>query len=297
MEPYYLSFLSLKSRLDTIKIEIKYDSFPADDDNPDNIEVNSMIELEPGSILTTTRYDIIINGWYHGTFLSLLENAFNEFNREIKKNLRATPIKESIPTYLQKLTEQLMVWYNDITEHNLELDSETKWYYLPKSTNKGFLEAEGFHCSMLDNISSLFVFIKDTCLEILESIKKFEDPNYGTKGADETEELFSDIHSQTRINGPLDIYQTALLFFYLKKHQGINSENYNSIAKNVSALTGYSEQNIRTTKGFGVMGDILSDRAKNQHHKDEPNYNLITVKEFTQNIIDDIDKQIVKNNS
>jgi len=56
----------------------------------------------------------------------------------------------------------------------------------------------------------------------------------------------------------LDIYQSALLFHYLKESNAIIHYSDNSLAKFVHYLTGHSEQNLRRDKGFGVIWDIVN---------------------------------------
>jgi len=94
----------------------------------------------------------------------------------------------------------------------------------------------------------------------------------------------------------LDIYQTALLFHYLKKTKAIIEYSDASLAKFVYYLTGHSEQKLRREKGFGVIWNIIQDKAKNMDYQDIENYNLTTLKDLLNEIIDLINKEIKANN-
>jgi hypothetical protein len=296
MEPYKLSFFSLKSLIENLKVEILNRYFPATEGDPDTMEFNNFVLNDYGYWPTEKRYDLVINNIYHKEFLEKLRASFNALNTEIQYNIQLDQIKGSIPDYLENICEESTKWFESITELEIDQGSQKRWIYISKNIDQFFLKSVELNDYMIDDISYIFRVLKSNSLEIINIIERFTNSNYGKDESVDTEELISDIHEQTSSKGILDIYQTALLFFYLKKHQAINPVNCNSLAKYVSALTGHSEQNIRTNKGFGAMGDILSDKAKNQYYKEEPNYNLITVKEFMQKIVDDIEKQIVKNN-
>ena len=214
---------------------------------------------------------------------------------EIKNNQKKDLLKDSIPSYLEKLTEALTIWFENISEHEIKLNSQSKWIYISKNIDQSFLKSEGLNDKILENISSFFLFIKNSAVETLEYIEKIENQDSTQKEIDLSEDIFSEIKKPTLPVDALDIYQTALLFHFLKKHHGVHPFNDSNLAKIVSILTGHSEQNIRTDKGFGVIAHILADKAKNQNHDDIQDYNLITLKDFLHNIIEDIDKQIKKN--
>jgi hypothetical protein len=293
MEPFLKAFYTLKTIISNPLVEVVLDDFGVEED-PFNTDLIAELSAE-GSYLVERRYDIRVNGIYHSVFVSDLVAAFKEFNEEIKDNFKRSSLISSIPSYLEKLTEELTLWSDNITEYETKLNSRTKWLYLYKDIDKGFLKSEGLSDSIIENISSIFLCLKYNIIETLESIKKFENPNYSEKGIDVPEDIFSNVTTPLNTTGVLDIYQTALLFYYLKKHKEIIPVSYTSLSRLVAALTGHSFQNIRTDKGYGAIAYILSDKSKNQNFKDSPNYNLIILKDFLQNIIDDIEVQINKN--
>jgi hypothetical protein len=293
MEPFCKEFYTLKSLISNIKVEVILDDFVAEEDGFIDGYISDI--YANGEYPTIKRYDVRINGIYHKIFLDDLVNAFNEFNEEIKYNLNARPLKDSIPTYLKKLTDDLIIWFDNIIEHEVKLNSQIKWFYLPKNLDQSFMLSDGIDSSIIGSISSIFIFIKNSILEILESIEKFETADFGKKEIHIPEDLFSNVLSPSSTTGVLDIYQTALFFYYLKKHKGINPVSAQSLARLVSALTGHSEHNIRTEKGFGAIANIFADKVKNQKFNDIPNYNLIVLKTFLQGIINDIENQEKKN--
>jgi hypothetical protein len=90
----------------------------------------------------------------------------------------------------------------------------------------------------------------------------------------------------------LDIYQSALLFDYLRESRIIQNYSNASLAKILSVLTGHSEQNLRTNKGFGAIAYIKSDKEKNKSAATGDFYNLTQVKEALLEIISIIDAEI-----
>ncbi len=82
----------------------------------------------------------------------------------------------------------------------------------------------------------------------------------------------------------LDIYQTAILFHFLKEHHAFLDYNNEALAKFAHYLTGHSEQNLRTDKGFGEIQHIIR-----QDRKEEKFYDLKVVKKFLEEILDDIE--------
>ena len=95
----------------------------------------------------------------------------------------------------------------------------------------------------------------------------------------------------------LDIRQTALLFELMKDKDVVLNYDYDDLAKIVSALTGHSEQNLRTTDGFGVKSLIFSDKekTKTKNFKKIQNHNLIVVKGVLEEIVGILDKQMESN--
>ncbi|QMU27690.1 hypothetical protein [Adhaeribacter radiodurans] len=95
----------------------------------------------------------------------------------------------------------------------------------------------------------------------------------------------------------LDTRQSALLYFYLRKFDAILNYSDTSLAKLMHALTGHSEQKLRTEKGLGVIWDIMEDTVKDNTFNHVPDYNLDTVKKLLSEVITEIDNQKKKNSS
>ena len=77
----------------------------------------------------------------------------------------------------------------------------------------------------------------------------------------------------------LDLYQTAILFAYLKESGIILPYDNKSLAKLLHHLTGHSEQNLRT-KGLGNIYSI-----KGETRNEEKQYNLIRVKNQIEGLL------------
>jgi hypothetical protein len=90
----------------------------------------------------------------------------------------------------------------------------------------------------------------------------------------------------------LDIRQSALLFHYLAEKGIIKRLPDDRLALLVSELTGHSHNTLRTTKGFGVIHDIISDKVKNANYKAVKCYNLQSVKIALESIIELITNEI-----
>jgi hypothetical protein len=94
----------------------------------------------------------------------------------------------------------------------------------------------------------------------------------------------------------LDMRQFALLFNYLREYKVIQPLKNDRLASYLSLLTGF-ESKIRTTKGLGAIPKIKSDKVVNKTKKGETeHYNLITVKQLLQKIINVIDSDIKAEN-
>lgn len=93
---------------------------------------------------------------------------------------------------------------------------------------------------------------------------------------------------------PLDRYQTALLFHYLKERKIILQYSAVALGKLVGLLTGHSS-NTLTKKGFGAIANIQSDKPDSVNKNESKgirNYNLNKVKSELTQIIKDIDSEI-----
>ena len=87
----------------------------------------------------------------------------------------------------------------------------------------------------------------------------------------------------------LDIRQTAVLFYYLRKHHATIEYSDKSYAKLVHYLSGYSAENLRKRKGFGNIIEISKETRGGVEKS-----NLKNVKSLLEKIISDIDKEIKK---
>jgi hypothetical protein len=97
----------------------------------------------------------------------------------------------------------------------------------------------------------------------------------------------------------LDIRQSALLYHYMEEAELYIKYKYDKDKSFlVHYLTGYSDQRIRTTEGFGELNSIKgARRIKQENNDDKKNkeiefYNLISVKEALNDVIELIDKDI-----
>lgn len=296
MEPYYQEFYTLRSMINDISLGVVYDHFDFEDDYTDSHLTNAVSDmLERGEVPMTERYDIKINEIYHRNFLDNLETAFNHFNWEIKKNIKTKLLNDMLPQYIKVLKKELIAWNDRIIIHEAEINSSKKWFYINKDVDLNFLKSKGISNSIIDNISNIFLYQKNNIIEILESIEEAEKTDFGKNETQISDELFAQLKTPREATGVLDIYQSALLFHYLRKYRGIMLHTEKSLARIVSALTGHSEQNIRTDKGFGSIANIIADKTKNKNFKEIPNYNLVIVKDFLQNIIDELDREIEEN--
>jgi hypothetical protein len=135
-----------------------------------------------------------------------------------------------------------------------------------------------------ETIENILAYIDDK----LALVKTFE-----SISEDKTEK------HKTRDNKPvtkLDQYQVALLFEYLKEVDAIKVfDSYSGIADEVSKLSGFSKQHLRT-RCFpniwqiktGIMGNITSI-------KEDPDINLKTVKNLILEINNKIHEDLEKN--
>ncbi len=85
----------------------------------------------------------------------------------------------------------------------------------------------------------------------------------------------------------LDIYQTAILFYLLRNSKAVINYTDQDLAKFAHYLTGHSEQNLRTEKGFSQINSIMEDNRKGEDF-----YNLKAVRSFLEELIEDIDSKI-----
>ena len=291
MEPFKQAFNTFKSTIENIKVEIAFDHFIAEDDCSDSFSTNNISEIySRGEIPYTERYDIRINGIYHRNFIDELEEKFDAFRSEIKNNQKVGLLAEKLPSYFKELRGELMKWNERISEREVQLKDQKYWIYLDKNIDRDFLSSEGLSETIITNLSDVFLFQKNRIIEILE-----HDTNISFTEEENSESIDGGEEEPEKI-GALDIYQSALLFDYLRKHGGIQNHTSSNLSPLIHSLTGHSAQNLRTDKGFGVMAYIKSDKAKNKNYDHIPNYNLINVKEFLNKIIDDIRGEIDKNN-
>jgi len=87
----------------------------------------------------------------------------------------------------------------------------------------------------------------------------------------------------------LDIRETAVLFYYLRKHHATIEYSDKSYAKLVHYLSGYSAENLRKRSGFGNIIKIFNEKRGGVEKS-----NLKNVKHLLEKIISDIDKEIEK---
>lgn len=97
---------------------------------------------------------------------------------------------------------------------------------------------------------------------------------------------------------PLDRYQTALLFHYLKDRKIVLPYSDTALGMLVSRLTGHSE-NTLAKHCFGAIANIKSDNPKSVNKIDSKgiaNYNLNKVKTELEIILEEINNEIDRQN-
>lgn len=142
-------------------------------------------------------------------------------------------------------------------------------------------------------------------LEFFESRLKILNPDYVITNSEprtekelqretvyELPENFSLTTEKIKADQVLDIKQTALLFFLLRKHKATINYSDRSLAQIVHYLTGHSKDNLRTHKGFGQIWNIMKETRQ-----DTANYNLKKLRGFLQGMIQEIDELEQKNQS
>lgn len=85
----------------------------------------------------------------------------------------------------------------------------------------------------------------------------------------------------------LDIYQTAILFHLLREAGVIINYSNADLAKFAHYLTGHSEQNLRTDKGFSNIFDVMKTNRNGVKA-----YNLQILKKELQQLINTIDSKL-----
>lgn len=85
----------------------------------------------------------------------------------------------------------------------------------------------------------------------------------------------------------LDIYQTAILFHLLREAGVIINYSNADLAKFAHYLTGHSEQNLRTDKGFSNIFEIMKTNRNGVKA-----YNLQILKKELQQLINTIDSKL-----
>lgn len=82
----------------------------------------------------------------------------------------------------------------------------------------------------------------------------------------------------------LDIYQTAILFHLLRETEIFINYSNADLAKFAHYLTGHSEQNLRTDKGFSNIYDIMLQKRNGKKA-----YNLHVLKKALLSVVEKID--------
>lgn len=286
MEPFTKAFKSLKEIINNTNVEVVFDYFDAIVDGIDPDYTRYVLNAySQGEHPVEKRFDVRINGRYHTCHIDTLDEAFKSVEDEINRNMNIEFIAEKIPNYLQELRKEFVVWNERIIEFEVSIDKKKSWIYIDNELNNAFLKSEGLSLSIATNISDKFLYQKGKIIGFLQGVLNIESEEKQIRvGEEEPEKI-----------GALDIYQSALLFHYLRKHDAIRDHTDESLAKLLCPLTGHSEQNIRTSKGLGVINYIKADKSKNMNFKEIPNYNLNTLRDFLNDIVKDIDDEIVRN--
>ena len=143
--------------------------------------------------------------------------------------------------------------------------------------------ADCFTYQLIGFFKGRLEMINPASLDVIENLEKKDSPEM-------IYELPSDFSLQSREtnqDASLDIRQSAILFYLLRKHKAIIPYSDASLAKFVHYLTGYSESNLRTRKGLGNYWSIIKENREGIS-----NYNAIKVKEFLETVLEDLEKQL-----
>ncbi len=142
--------------------------------------------------------------------------------------------------------------------------------------------------TMIDTFES---FVENISIEEFKNKDDFFEADFHTLTLSDTVKL-TDKEINMKIE-TLDIRQTALFFDYLEKAKLILKYNNSGKANFAHYLTGHSKDKIRTDKGFGMIEDIRTDRLKPTGFENEEFYNLNSVKNQLQKVIEMIDGDII----
>lgn len=176
-----------------------------------------------------------------------------------------------------------------VDEYNDELGK-----YLPASDSKTEQTKDELFKAIVAELEIFeyeLLHLRDVLNRIIEGKSKVQDTSPSLELPIATK--LPDFQIQGKKINTLDIYQSALLFHYLKEAGIVLSYHPNSLSKFVSHLTGHSEQNLRTKSGFGVIDHIKSGQVGNHEKcKENPQHNLIRVKEELSKIVTAVTAEI-----
>lgn len=215
--------------------------------------------------------ELNIQSWLSRQLEILIENSLNEIESRIFA-VESDKERESLCIFMTKRVEvTINRWRGDTASSNH-----------PNT----FILLEDFK-KHLQSLSDIYSDKEECASSNVQQIKQVI----------QLPEGFSLFKSSIRAD-KLDNYQIALLFHYLGEEKVFINYSDKSLAQLAHILTGHSKQNIRTDEGFGSIEYIINDhqRCKNQHYKDTPNYNLLTVKCLLEVILEKINAQIEANN-
>jgi hypothetical protein len=294
MKPSIKKYLDFKPLLENISIEIVEDIFPVED-NGFNTNLIERLQ-EEGQKPEENRFDVKINGRYIKRYNSFVNRTYKAFIQEVQRNVKVRSIMEGLDEYILEVESFFTNLSNKYSDIKVPLNGQYYYITFNETVDDRFIKDEEITKEHIFAISKMFESQRDLIIETLNLLSDYKEHGTVRKEEDIPEEWFDSIQKENSPTNALDIYQTALLFHYLKVHKLIGEQSAANLARIVAALTGHSEQNLRTEKGFGNIANILADKTKNQHYKDSPNYNLLTLREHLQKIIKDIEKQIDKNN-
>lgn len=172
-----------------------------------------------------------------------------------------------------------------------------QWVYKDYPSDTKFPKIEEQKINVFQNLQKELEFYRKGLEDLLDELKTNQNSeNERTNLSSYTIEISEGYNfSKLRISGDviLDKYQTALLFNYLREKEIILKGYSNAgLAKIAAALTGHSENNLRTEDGFGVIARIKSDKLKNSDKAKGEYYNLNTLNAALKQIIDQINEDI-----
>ncbi len=214
------------------------------------------------------------------TIISKFENMVDHFQGFIKE--AKVDFQFNNETKEEVILQHLITYYSDILKVKNKQISLFKYVVLSKQISDLYLKSIIEYLTLRLNIllpeSDKYYIVAD---EDKDTQKKIDE-----KLVYELPDKFSLTTLGIKSQG-LDIRETAILFYYLRKYSATIDYTDNSYSKIVHYLSGHSEANLRTRSGFGNIINIVKETREGVKYS-----NIKNVKILLEKIISDIDREI-----